>query len=216
MEGYKPGGVIKSIKQPYLPSMEERESVPDRRLVLERTVDDFWTTDTFDVANQIRESFIVNYSDEENFLLQKAWNWVQEGGFLEDAEMVDSELPLEVLLNTNTVFFWTGMKESLRDPGLGDFPVACKAGTDVWRNDIRDVCGEYVHRIRTVAAGEIHKKVSEYEIISITKIEEMRGPFRDLSNETIMKVKRADLITYVLLLDYYMTLVRRGKQLLEI
>lgn len=217
MENYEPGREIRRIQQPYLPGMEKREPIGNRRLVLERTIADFWKVDAFNVASQIREFFVADYNDEEHYLLQGAWDWVQRGGLLKEEEKVDLELPLEVLLNRSTVFFWTGMKEALKDPGLGNFPVACEVDTDVWRDDIRAICGECMHKMRTVAVGELHKglpKTLRTDII--TKIEEFRGPFRGLTNEGIMRMEKVDLITYALLLDYYMTLVKRGRWLLEI
>lgn len=208
---------IKSIKQSYLPGLEERETTEDRRLVFERTIADFWETDTFSVVSQIRKFFIAGYSDEEHCLLQGAWSWVQRGGLLKVEEEAGLDLPLEVLLNMDTVFFWTVMREELSDPGLGDFPIACRVDTNVWREDVRAICGECLHRLRTVTTGELHKRVSVSERIgTIAKIEESHGSFHGLMNEAIVRAKEVDSITYTLIFDYYMTLIKRGKQLLEI
>lgn len=108
------------------------------------------------------------------------------------------------------------MKEVLRDPGLGDFPVACKAGTSVWEEDIRVICGEYMDRLRHVASADCHRYIPVEKDIFL-KIEAVRGPFQDLTNDDIDRAEYVDSIVYALLFQYYMEIAeRRGKYLFGI
>lgn len=216
---YEHGRRISSLRQPQLPGLEERESSHEPQGVLRRTIQNFWEVDIFPVSEQIRRSFVRNYLPEEQDLLDLARNWVEQGGFLgvdiEQAEV--DKLPLPVLLNFQTVTFWTGMSEVLSyDPAIVGLPVSFEPNTSYWEQDVINISRDLAKRMLAVRNSELHRDLPVEEIDFFSKTEASRGSFQDLSNEAIARAAQVDHITYTFLLNYYINLVRRGKDVKKI
>lgn len=117
---YDPSRRIILLRQPYLPGLDRREPNPPKRLVLTRSIKDFWEADSFAVATLIRHHFVKNYSDDEHELFVETWKWINHYNGVPIEELATSgvTIPLSVLLNEQTTFFWTVMRLKRSRPCL--------------------------------------------------------------------------------------------------
>lgn len=173
----------------------------------------FWEGDIVPVTLRMRDIFPGQQSDNEVEQLHECWSWLQEPAnrkLVSDVRLTTSQkltqVPWFVVLNKATVQFW-GMMHEFNDPL--DIPVMYNSRTVDWEKDIRLSVTDFVFRIRNKQAFEVGRM--DHAIgTTADKVAQIAEQI-DMEYGLVQRADHVDTISWMLLMNYHMELLRREK-----
>ncbi len=185
-----------------------------------RTLSTFWNSDILPTAIKIRQIYIPNYQESDARVLESLWKWMKSDDKNEELVKNISPttpksyecLPVEAILNRETLFFFAMRGEFKRSPRTAIIEpfVAFKPETTDWENDIRRNTFP-TFRTYNERPLEVHEPKLKSSPNPVNSYLVRKGISRDL----IESYEGVNAISWVLLMKYHLALLRRERYILS-
>jgi len=185
-----------------------------------RTLSTFWAEDVLPTVQAVRRIYCRNYNPEDSGILTEVWQWTQKPANVELIQkknlayegFVDA-LPLPVLLNLETAYFFT-MADEFKRPEISlklfEPYVSYKPGTADWENDLRGETFEFTTGLGTRRIENPDRSVKS----PLAALESVRKRV-DGNLDLIEMYEGWNAVTWAVVMRYHLRLLQRERYTLS-